>query len=42
MARELRSVETVLDLDVRELTEAELIDYGPVYDGPCSDGEEGA
>jgi len=39
---ELRSVETVLDLDVHELTGDELIAYGPVYDGPCSDGEEGA
>lgn len=39
---ELRSVETIIDLDVHELTEAEVDDYSQVYDGPCSDGEPGA
>jgi hypothetical protein len=39
---ELRSIGTVLDLDVRELTEAEVNAAGPVYDGPCTDGEDGA
>lgn len=39
---ELRSIDMVLDLDVHELTEAEVNAMGPVYDGPCTDGEEGA
>jgi hypothetical protein len=39
---ELRNVETVLDVDVQEMTEDEADGYGPVYDGPCSDSEEDA
>jgi hypothetical protein len=39
---ELRRAETVLDVGTHELTEDELDALGPVYDGPCSDGEEGA
>lgn len=37
---ELRSVETVVDLDVHEMTEAELIAYGPIMDSPGSSPEE--
>ena len=39
---ELSSVEALFDVERHEMTEAELDAYGPVYDGPCSDGEPGA
>jgi hypothetical protein len=37
---ELGSVETVLDLDVHELSEAELDAYGPIWDSPGTSPED--
>jgi hypothetical protein len=37
---ELGSVETVLDLDVHEMSEAELDAYGPIWDSPGTSPEE--
>ncbi len=37
---ELGSVETVIDLDVHEMTEDELTAYGPVWDSPGTSPEE--
>ena len=37
---ELSSVETVVSLDEHEMTEAELIAYGPIWDSPGTSPEE--
>jgi hypothetical protein len=37
---ELGSVETVVSLDVHELTTSELIAYGPIWDSPGTSPED--